>query len=93
MAFVNRLPTWRELNMDTSPEVDAMLCAFWREAPAVRKLKMMNQLNRTTRTLAVSGLRSRYPEASPELLRRLLADLLLGPELAEQVYGPVKGNA
>jgi hypothetical protein len=87
-----RLPTWRELNRDTSPEADAMLCAFWREAPAVRKLKMMNQLNRTARTLALSGLRRRHPEASTEQLRRLLADLLLGTELAEQIYGPVKGN-
>lgn len=78
--------------MDTSPEVDAILFAFWRDAPATRKLKMMNQLNQTMRAFALSGLRSRHPDASPEQLKRLLADLLLGPELAEQVDGPLNGN-
>jgi hypothetical protein len=41
------------------------------------------------RTLALAGLQQRYPEASPALLRRHLADLLLGPALAEQVYGQI----
>src|SRR5688572_18597694 len=53
---VNRLPTWRELHMDTTPEADAILCAFWRDASPARKVKIMNQLNRTMRTLALSGL-------------------------------------
>jgi hypothetical protein len=39
------------------------------------------------KSLALSGLRARYPEDSPEKLRRRLADILLGPELAEKVYG------
>jgi len=33
-------------------------------------------------------LRQRHPNASPEELRRRLADILLGPELAVRVYGP-----
>jgi len=32
-------------------------------------------------------LRARHPGDSPEKLRRRLADILLGPELAEKVYG------
>jgi hypothetical protein len=36
----------------------------------------------------LSGLRQRYPQATPEELRRL-ADLLLGPELAARAYGPL----
>jgi hypothetical protein len=38
------------------------------------------------RTLALSGLRQRYPQATPQELRRRLADLLLGPSLAAQAY-------
>jgi len=45
-----------------------------RQAPAWRKLEMVGQLNRTVRTLALSGLRQRHPEATPQELRRRLAD-------------------
>jgi len=74
---------------DTSPEVEELYLNLLRQAPAWRKLAMVSQMNETVRTLALAGLRQRYPEASPALLRRYLADLLLGPELAEQVYGPI----
>lgn len=83
-----RLPTWREMNRDTSPEAEAVLLRLWRETPGWRKWAMAEQLNRTARELALAGLRRRHPDASPALLRRHLADLLLGPELAAQVYGP-----
>lgn len=46
-------------------------------------------LNRTARALALAGLRRRYPDASPEELRRRLADLVLGSEMAALVYGPM----
>ena len=61
-----------------------------RQAPAWRKLEMVGQLNQTVRTLALSGLRQRHPEATPQELRRRLADLLRGPNLAAQVYGPLR---
>lgn len=34
-----------------------------------------------------AGLRRRYPDASEHEIRRRLADLLLGEELAKRVYG------
>ena len=83
-----RLPTWREMNRDTSPEAEAVLVRLWRETPAWRKWELMEDLNRTARLLALAGLRRRYPDDSPEQLRRRLADLLLGPELAAKAYGP-----
>lgn len=46
-------------------------------------------MNATVRALALVGLRERYPEAGPEALRRRLADLLLGEELAAKAYGPL----
>lgn len=51
---------------------------------------MVDQLNQTVRTLALSGLRQRHPEATPQELRRRLADLLLGPYLAARAYGPLR---
>ena len=84
-----RLPSWREMNADTSREVEEMLLAYWREAPAWKKWERMEQLNRQARALALAGLRRRHPEASEAELRRRLADLLLGPELAARVYRPL----
>lgn len=48
----------------------------------------MSQLNDMARSLAMSDLRGLYREASEPELRRLLADRLLGAELAAAVYGP-----
>ena len=84
---LRRLPTWREMHMDTSPEIEAMQFAFYRDTPVWRKLQMVSQLNRMARTMAMSGLRRRHPKATNEELQRYLADMLLGPELAAQVYG------
>ena len=88
-ASQHRLPTWREMNLDTSPETEVVLFKLWREAPAWRKLEMMEGLNRTARQLALAGLRQRFPEASLEELRRRLADIVLGEGLAAQVYGAI----
>ena len=74
---------------DTRPEAEAVLIKLLRQAPPWRKLHMVGQLNQTVRTLALSGLRQRYPEATSQELRRRLADLLLGPDLAARVYGPL----
>lgn len=84
-----RLPTWREMNWDTSPETEAVLFKLWRETPAWRKLEMMESLNQGARQLALMGLRKRFPDASPEELQRRLASILLGEALASRVYGPL----
>lgn len=73
---------------DTSPEAEAVLIGLLRQAPAWRKVHMVAQLNQMVRTLALSGLRARHPEDTPQELRRRLADLLLGPDLAARAYGP-----
>lgn len=84
-----KLPSWREMNLDTTPEIDAILFKMWRETPAWRKLELMEGLNRSARQLSLIGLKQRHPNASPEELRRRLADILLGVELAARVYGPL----
>ena len=78
------------LSPDTRPEAEAVLIKLLRQAPPWRKLHMVGQLNQTVRTLALSGLHQRHPRATPQELRRRLADLLLGPDLAVRVYGPLQ---
>ncbi len=76
------------LSSDTSPEAERVQIELLRQAPTWRKLHLLAQMNSALRTLALSGLRERYPQAAPEELRRRLADLWLGPEVAARVYGP-----
>ena len=72
---------------DTSPDAERVQIDLLRRAPAWRKPLMLQQLNDMARALALSGLRQRYPDATPEELRRRLAGLVLGPQLAARAYG------
>lgn len=83
-------PCTRRLFPDTRPDAEAVLIALLREAPAWRKLRMVGQMNEAVRELLLSGLRTRYPDATHQELRRLLADHLLGVELAARAYGPLE---
>ena len=78
---------------DTQPEAERVLIELLRQAPVTRKLEMLGQMNATARQLALQGLRARHPEATEAQLRRYLADLLLGPELAARAYGPRPSEA
>ena len=73
---------------DTHPEAERLLTNLLRQAPVWRKMEMLGDLNRTANELAMEGLRDKFPMATDLELQRHLADLLLGPELAEKVYGP-----
>jgi hypothetical protein len=75
------------LYSDTHPKVEALQIKLWRQASPTRKMHMLAQLNASARMLALAGLRSRFPNATEAELRRRLADLLLGEELARKVYG------
>jgi hypothetical protein len=76
------------LSVDTSPEIEEFQIQRLRQMPPWRKLALVGEMNQTVRTLALVGLRQRYPDDSPDQRRRRLADLLLGPKLAARVYGP-----
>jgi hypothetical protein len=75
------------LYSDTHPKMEALQIQLWRQASPMRKMHMLAQLNASARMLALTGLRSRFPNATEIELRRKLADLLLGEELARKVYG------
>ena len=77
------------LSADTNPKAEQVQIELLRRTPAWRKIQMVAELNETIKTLALSGLRQRNPNASEEQLRRMLADLILGETLAAQVYGPI----
>ena len=77
------------LSSDTHPKMEALQIQLLRQATPTRKMKMLAQLNASARTLALMGLRSRFPQASQAELQRRLADLLLGEELARKVYGEI----
>ena len=74
---------------DTDPQTTHLLVELNRSTPAWRKLELVAQMNETVRLLSLTGLRKRHPGASQEELKRRLADLVLGPDLAERVYGPL----
>jgi len=75
---------------DTHPKMEALQIQLWRQASPTRKMEMLAQLNASVRLLAMAGLRSRYPQASEMELRRRLAGLILGEELAKKVYGEIR---
>ena len=77
------------LSSDTHPKMEALQIQLWRQASPTRKMYMLAQLNASVRIVALAGLRSRYPNANEIELRRRLADLLLGEELARKVYGEI----
>ena len=79
----------RTLAEDTHPDAERVLIGLLRGAAPARKVAMLLDANRTARSLALTGLRERHPHDSPAQLRRRLADLWLGPELAARAYGPL----
>jgi predicted component of type VI protein secretion system len=66
--------------------MEALQIELWRSASPTRKMQILAQLNQSARLLALAGLRSQYPESSETELRRRLAGLLLGEEIAYKVY-------
>lgn len=72
---------------DTRPAAQRALDTLMRQTPPSRKLDSLGQLNQTLRDLAL-----RYPHATPAQLRRRLADLLLGREMAARAYDPLPAD-
>ena len=79
----------RTLAEDTHPDAERVLIDLLRGASPARKMAMVLSANRTARALAMTGLRERHPSESATRLRRRLAELWFGPELACKAYGPL----
>jgi len=70
--------------------MEALQIQFIRNMPAWKKISIVNDLNETVKALAVSGIKQRHPNAAPEQIQRMLADLMLGADLARKVYDHAK---
>ena len=73
---------------DTHPTAESVQIEILRSMSAAERFRALNDLIVTGRILSMACLRDRFPQAGPEELRRRLATLLLGSELATKVYGP-----
>jgi hypothetical protein len=80
------------LTPDTHPEIERMQIERLRQMPSWRKIGLVGDMNDALHMLALAGLRQRYPNDTAVQRRRRLADLLLGPELATRIYGPLQEN-
>src|SRR4051812_49361538 len=78
----------RTQSRDTSPEAERVLIDLIRKTPGWRRIQLTDRMSNFARGLSIAGLRKRYPDASEAELRRRFADIHLGVELAEKVYGP-----
>lgn len=78
------------LYSDTHPKIEELQIEFIRRMPAWKKISIVSDLNETVRTLAISGIKQRHPNATPNQILRILAELMLGAELAQKVYGNAK---
>ena len=74
------------LYSDTHPKIERMQIELIRRMPAWKKIAVVDGLNETVKTMAMSGIKQRHPNATPQQIRRMLADLMLGAELAQKVY-------
>jgi len=73
---------------DTHATAEKVQIEILRSMTAAQKFQVVNGLIVAGRMLSLAGLRDRFPDARREELRRRLATLLLGSELATKVYGP-----
>jgi hypothetical protein len=78
------------LSSDTHPKMEQIQIEFIRRMPVWKKFAIVDGLNETVKTLAISGIKQRHPNATPQQIHRMLADLMLGTELARKVYDRAK---
>lgn len=74
------------LYSDTHPKMEQMQIEIIRRMPPWRKMAILDGLNETVKTLALAGIKQRNAGATPEQIQRMLAELMLGAELARKVY-------
>ena len=75
------------LSSDTHPKAEQIQLEVIRRMPSWKKFAMVDDLNEPVKVLAISGIKQRYPTATLEQIQRMLAELMLGAELAQKVYG------
>ena len=87
------MPPMGTLFADTSSDIEQILITRLRTTPSWRKIEWVLELRQSVLQLALAGLRERHPDADADEIHRLLAELILGSELAQTVYGPISSCA
>ena len=67
---------------DTSAAARRWQIRAIRAIPPAERLRIADQMSADIRALAEAGIRKRHPGASSETVAQVLAERLLGPELA-----------
>lgn len=74
------------LSDDTTAAAEDTQVELWRRMSSIEKAQLITGLCQATDTLALAGIRHRYPTASPRECFLRLAVLRLGRDLAYRVY-------
>ncbi len=74
------------LYLDTHPKIEKIQLELIRRMPSWKKFELVDDINKLVKTIALNGIRQRHPQATEHQIKRMMADLLLGEELANKVY-------
>ncbi len=80
------------LSSDTTAEVEEVFFELLRKKSPAQKLQMVSQMNATVRTLALSGLRERYPDELDSQLNIRLVEMLYGAAAAQEIAARLKNS-
>lgn len=77
---------------DTTPEVERMLIAAYRNMSPCEKIRCIANLSQACTDMAVAGIRNRYPDADEREVRLRLGALRMDRELMVKAFGwdPIK---
>lgn len=77
---------------DTSPTAETIRLRALQAMSPARRLSLALGWSRSVRELMQSSLLQQHPQMPPQDLHRLLAERLLGKDLALKAYGPLPGH-
>lgn len=77
---------------DTSPTAETIRLRALQAMSPARRLSLALGWSRSVRELMQSSLLQQHPHMPPQGLHRLLAERLLGKDLALKAYGPLPGH-
>ena len=77
----------KPLSLDTPPEIQRIQFELLRRLPPSRRLCLALELTELARNMMLAGLRTRFPAASEEEIRRRFIARILSREDVTRVYG------
>lgn len=75
---------------DSGLQTEDVRLSVLRAMSPARRLGLAIGWSRSVRDLSRAALQARFPELGERRIDRLLADKLLGPEIAAKAYGPIR---